>query len=73
MPRPIKYREFLRRLRVAGWEGPFQHGPHPFLWRRGVRLPIPNPHRGDLDWTLVKRILEGAGIESEDWEELGRK
>jgi hypothetical protein len=24
MPKPVKYREFLRRLGKAGWEGPHQ-------------------------------------------------
>ena len=31
-------------------------------------VPIPNPHgSGDLDWTLVKRILEQANIDAEAW------
>jgi len=35
-----------------------------------VRLPIPNPHRGDIDWSLTKRILQEAGIHIEDWENV---
>jgi hypothetical protein len=32
-----------------------------------VRLTIPNPHRGDIDWSLMKRILAQADITEEDW------
>lgn len=71
MPRPIKHREFLRRLRVLGWQGPFQKGRHPFMVRNEVRLTVPNPHRGDIDWSLTKRILEQAGISPEEWERAG--
>jgi predicted RNA binding protein YcfA (HicA-like mRNA interferase family) len=36
----------------------------------GRRVPVPNPHRGDLDWSLVKRILKQADISVDDWEKL---
>jgi hypothetical protein len=42
---------------------------HPLT---GVKLPIPNPHRGDVDWSLTKRILEQAGIEPGAWEQVAR-
>lgn len=35
-----------------------------------VRLSIPNPHTGDLDWTLVTRILQKANIHPDEWEHL---
>jgi hypothetical protein len=40
------------------------------MWRNGVRLTIPNPHGGDLDWSLVKRILVQAGLDADEWEKL---
>ena len=36
--------------------------------RVGVRLTIVNPHLGDIDWSLTKRILQQAQISTEDWE-----
>src|SRR2546428_13788796 len=63
MPKPIKRRELIRRLRLFGWEGEYQEGKHPFLVKAGVRLTIQNPHSDDLDWTLVKRILKQAAID----------
>jgi predicted RNA binding protein YcfA (HicA-like mRNA interferase family) len=70
VPKPIKRAELIRRLRALGWEGPFQKGKHPFMVKAGVRLTIPNPHRGDVDWSLTKRILQQAGITAEEWESV---
>ena len=70
MPKPIKRSELIRRLRRLGWDGPYQKGKHPFMIKASVRLTIPNPHRGDIDWSLASRILREAGITSEQWESL---
>ena len=74
MPKPVSRREFIRRLRALGWEGPFHGGRHTAMRHplTGVKLPIPNPHRGDVDWSLTKRILEQAGIEPGAWEQVAR-
>jgi hypothetical protein len=34
----------------------------------GLRLTIPNPHVGDIDWSLTKRILQQAGISPDQWD-----
>ncbi len=68
MPKPIKRSELIRRLRRLGWEGPYQKGKHPFMIKAGTRLTIPNPHRGDIDWSLTSRILREAGVSPEQWE-----
>ena len=70
MPQPIKHREMLHRLRALGWVGPYYRGPHPFMVRDDDRLTIPNPHRGDIDWSLMKRVLRQAGISTRDWGKL---
>ncbi len=71
MPKPIKRRELIRRLQHFGWQGPYQKGKHPFMIRGGIRLTVPNPHQGDIDWSLTKRILNVAKIAPGDWERLG--
>ena len=70
MPKPIKHRELVRRFRLLGWQGPWQKGKHPFLVKDGRRLTIPNPHQGDVDWTLTKRILAQARVSRTEWENL---
>ena len=70
MPKPISRRELIRRMRILGWSGP-EAGKRHGAMRKGTHtIPIPNPHRGDLDWTLVKRVLKQAEIEPEEWERL---
>jgi predicted RNA binding protein YcfA (HicA-like mRNA interferase family) len=58
----------VRRLRAFGWAGPCQKGKHPFMVKNDVRLTIPNPHHGDIDWSLMKRILGTAEISADDWD-----
>ncbi len=72
MPKPIKRREFIRRMRALGWQGPDSGGRHQIMIKGGRPIPIPNPHGGDLDWTLVQRILSQVGINKDDWEKLGQ-
>ena len=68
MPKPIKRRELIRRLRDLGWEGP-QPGKRHAAMRKGEEtVRIPNPHQGDIDWSLTKRILEQAGISKDEWD-----
>jgi hypothetical protein len=38
----------------------------------GVKVPIPNPHRGDIDWSLAKRVLAQAGIAPKDYERVAK-
>lgn len=33
---------------------------------------IPNPHGSDIDWSLMKRILEQAGIAVGTWDAAGQ-
>ena len=70
MPRPIKRRELIARLRQLGWSGPEAGKRHAVMRKGDHTVPIPNPHRGDTDWSLTKRILQQAWISPEDWETL---
>ncbi len=70
MPKPIKHRELVRRFHQLGWQGPWQRGKHPFLVKDGRRLTIPNPHEGDIDWSLMKRILAQARVTRTEWDGL---
>ena len=71
MPKPISRREMIRRFKKLGWEGPFPGGKHEGMRhpKTKVKIPLPNPHKGDLDWSLVKRILKQAGIQNDDWDQ----
>jgi hypothetical protein len=68
MPKPIKRRELIRRMRQFGWIGPEAGKRHAVMRKGEHTVPIPNPHGGDIDWSLTKRILDQAEISREDWD-----
>lgn len=70
MLKPIPHRELVRRLHILGWGGPRQSGSHPYMTKGTFKLTIPNPHRGDIDVALLKRILRIAGIDEAVWNSL---
>jgi hypothetical protein len=46
---PISRRDFIKRLRSMGWEGPESGGKHQYMIKGEAKLPIPNPHgRGEI-------------------------
>jgi predicted RNA binding protein YcfA (HicA-like mRNA interferase family) len=42
---PVSRREFIRRLRDLGFDGPYSGGRHEFMLRADRRLILLNPHR----------------------------
>ena len=68
MPKPVSRRELIRRLRALGWDGPLPGGRHPHMAKGPHQIPIPNPHQGEIDWSLTKRILAQAGISRLEWD-----
>jgi len=68
MPEQIARRELIRRLKVLGFAGPIQGAKHAFMIKASLKVRIPNPHRGDIDISLLKEFLRQAEITSPDWE-----
>lgn len=68
---PVSRRELIRRFRALGFEGPYQEGKHGFMVRAELRVPIPNPHDGDIGVDLLTRILRIAAIAREEWDRAG--
>jgi predicted RNA binding protein YcfA (HicA-like mRNA interferase family) len=67
--RATSRRELVRKLRALGFEGPFPGGRHEYMRRGNLRVPIPNPHQGDISAPLLARILREAGISDEEWDQ----
>ena len=66
---PVPRRELVRKLKVLGFEGPYPGGKHQWMRKGTVRTIVPNPHAGDIDPELIRRILRHAGTSVEDWNE----
>ena len=67
---PISRRDLVRFLRMAGFEGPFAGGRHSFMLKGELSLVIPNPHKGDISRSLLRKLLRQAGISREEWDAL---
>lgn len=72
MPRfgPISRRDLIESLRQGGFTEPYPGGRHEFMVRGTRRLILRNPHEGDVDRSLLARLLRRGGISREEWEAL---
>ena len=65
---PCSRREFIRKLQVLGYDGPYVGGSHQHMTKLGgATIPVPNPHQGDISVDLLSRILRIAKIDRDDW------
>lgn len=71
---PIKRREFVRRLRRLGLEGPYSGTRHEFMVFEGRRLAVPsNGEYSVPQLRMMLRELElvlGRDVPVEEWEGL---
>ena len=52
---------------MLGWSGPRAGGKHQFMIKGQQKQRIPNPHESDIGISLLKRILQQAGISDDEW------
>jgi predicted RNA binding protein YcfA (HicA-like mRNA interferase family) len=65
---PCSRREFIRKLRALGYDGPYAGGKHGHMTKHGgATITVPNPHMGDISVGLLRRILRSANISPDDW------
>ena len=64
---PVPRRELVRKLKALGFDGPFPGGKHEWMRKGAVRIIVPNPHEGDIDPGLIRRILRQARISVDEW------
>lgn len=70
MPKNISWKKLVQKFRRLGFGGPYSGGRHLFMVKGGLKLRIPNPHRGDISKHLVSEILRQAEISVEDWNKI---
>ncbi len=71
---PCKRREFIRRLRTLGFDGPYSGTRHQFLVYQRQRLAIPsNPEYSVAQLRMMLAETEailGRSIAVEEWDRL---
>ena len=68
--KPCKRQALIRKLKAFGFEGPYPGGKHSWMEKENIRLIIPNPHKGDIDVGLIRRILKQANISPVEWNSI---
>lgn len=58
----------MQKFRKFGFDGPYPGGRHLYMVKDGLKIRIPNPHKGDISKFLVVKILNQAGISHEEWD-----
>jgi predicted RNA binding protein YcfA (HicA-like mRNA interferase family) len=65
---PCSRSDFVKKLRVLGYDGPYPGGNHMFMTKHGgATVAVPNPHQGDISVGLLSRILRDAKIARDEW------
>jgi len=68
---PISRTNLIKNLKLLHFEGPYPGGNHQVMRKgNGVKVIIPNPHRGDIGSGFLLKILKQAGISKADWGKL---
>jgi predicted RNA binding protein YcfA (HicA-like mRNA interferase family) len=67
---PIKRKDLIRYFNKLGWVGPSAGGKHEHMKKGTMLLTLPNPHKADIDKSLLLKILKQAGVSREEWEAL---
>lgn len=71
---PCKRRDFIRRLRKIGFDGPYSGARHQFLIFREHRLSVPsNPEYSVPQLRMMLQEVEGIigrHISTEEWNNL---
>ncbi len=67
MLKPVSRREFVKKLRRLGFEGPFSGGKHQFMKKGSFKICVPNPHGKEIGAVLLKQIIKDLRISDEEF------
>ncbi len=64
---PISWSELVATLKALGFIGPYEGGKHPYMLKDDLVLTLPNPHKQEISFDLLKRLLRQADIDRSTW------
>ena len=70
MLRLVSRKELIRKLKRAGFSGPFSGAKHMYMLRGKLKIFIPNPHGKDIGLRIMKRIVVDINISDKEFEGL---
>lgn len=64
----LSRKEFIKKLKALGLEGPFQGGDHQFMCSKKCKIKIPNPHsQKDVPTFIIQLTIKQLEISRDDW------
>ena len=70
MPKPISRSNWIKKLKLLGFIGPFSGGKHQYMERNNFRIAIPNSHGKDIGSALLSKMLHDIGVSSKEFNKL---
>lgn len=70
MLKPISRKELIRKLKRAGFSGPFSGAKHQYMLRSRLKIFIPNPHGKDIGLKIIKRVIVDINTSDKEFGEL---
>ena len=67
LPKDTPRAELIQKFRRLGWIGPLPGKRHGLMRKGSHNVPIPNPHRGNIDIGLLRTIPRQAAISDDEW------
>jgi len=67
---PTKRHVLISTFRTLGFDGPYRGGNHQYMQRGSRKVRVPNPHQGDISLPFLRRILDQAGVTTDEWESV---
>jgi predicted RNA binding protein YcfA (HicA-like mRNA interferase family) len=67
---PVSGREFVKKLKRAGWTFDRQQGSHMMLTHPGYRWTLSVPDHRELGQGLIRKLLKQAGLTIEQFRSL---
>ncbi len=65
--KPLARNELIRKLKHAGFTGPFSATRHQYMEQGNQRIFIPNPHGKDIGVPLLKQIMKQLDMDRQDF------
>lgn len=67
---PISRRILIKKLKKAGFFGPFSAAKHEYMKRGKTKIFIPNPHGKDIGPPIIKKIINQLNLTNQEFLDL---
>ncbi len=65
---PLSRKEFIKKLKGFGLQGPFQGGDHQFMCNKNCRIKVPNSHsKKDIPIFIIQLTIRQLGKSKDEW------